>query len=188
VSYRHLGEADRMETATTHQTEWRTSSLLRTSIVMMSTMGRRTRKALTWCTVLAAVAVMSVFGATLLVSAGAEWNSGGRDYRVYFLAGAVAYQSQAGSAVIYPSRLGLRPRGRDEFFRLRWTMFSNARAFSFEFPLWPLVVVLGPLAVGLYLLDRRRSRREQAGQCERCGYDRAGLATEAACPECGGGV
>jgi hypothetical protein len=32
----------------------------------------------------------------------------------------------------------------------------------------------------------RRWRRRRTGRCIKCGYDRAGLAPNAACPECGG--
>lgn len=33
--------------------------------------------------------------------------------------------------------------------------------------------------------DARANRRERAGKCPKCRYDRAGLATHAVCPECG---
>ncbi|HYE62533.1 MAG TPA: hypothetical protein VD997_11115, partial [Phycisphaerales bacterium] len=32
----------------------------------------------------------------------------------------------------------------------------------------------------------RRRRRRNKGRCPSCGYDRGGIAVDAACPECGG--
>ena len=44
-------------------------------------------------------------------------------------------------------------------------------------------IMLGALGLWLTLPDVPRPRKP--GTCERCGYDRAGLAPGAACPECG---
>ena len=61
-------------------------------------------------------------------------------------------------------------------------------------PLRPLLVgtivntaLYSVLALGLLLIPRaiRRSSRERRGLCPSCGYPRHGLATNAACPECG---
>jgi hypothetical protein len=52
-------------------------------------------------------------------------------------------------------------------------------------PMWPVVVVCGVAGTLMRRADVRGSRRA-SGQCEACGYDRRGLAPEAACPECGG--
>lgn len=52
-------------------------------------------------------------------------------------------------------------------------------------PLWiPLLLVSAPTAL-LWRADRRAARREKAGLCAACGYDRRGLAASAPCPECG---
>lgn len=48
-----------------------------------------------------------------------------------------------------------------------------------RYPLWWAVVLLA--APTLWVVGRRWG----AGRCGRCGYDRAGLGVEAACPECG---
>lgn len=42
-----------------------------------------------------------------------------------------------------------------------------------------------PLGLWLGIGPLRRRRRRRAGRCPRCGYDRAGLAAGAVCPECG---
>lgn len=50
-------------------------------------------------------------------------------------------------------------------------------------PHWALIVVFGAPAAVRAL--GYRARRRRAGMCARCGYDRAGLSDERACPECG---
>lgn len=54
-------------------------------------------------------------------------------------------------------------------------------------PLWlPAAIVMGATAVA-WRLDSQARHRARAGICLRCGYDRSGLAADAACPECGVG-
>jgi hypothetical protein len=45
--------------------------------------------------------------------------------------------------------------------------------------------VYGLLAAAYYWRDFRRWQLRKAGRCEKCGYDRSGLANDAPCPECG---
>lgn len=53
-----------------------------------------------------------------------------------------------------------------------------------------LAVLLTPVGtvVGMMVMYsvRRRGERGRVGLCASCGYDRGGLAGDAACPECGG--
>jgi len=50
-------------------------------------------------------------------------------------------------------------------------------------PIWALALPVVGLAVWLWRIDRRI-----AGACQSCGYDLAGLAPNAVCPECGKGA
>jgi hypothetical protein len=58
--------------------------------------------------------------------------------------------------------------------------YSNGWIFGISV-LYPVALTLLPTAL-LWYTDRRRARQ---GHCGSCGYDRAGLAPTAACPECG---
>lgn len=51
-----------------------------------------------------------------------------------------------------------------------------------EYPLWPVVVLLAA-ATAFAWRARRHARR--CGLCTKCGYDRRGLVHDTACPECG---
>ena len=54
-------------------------------------------------------------------------------------------------------------------------------------PLWFPLLVLVAAAERAWRADRRAQRLARTGSCLKCGYDRSGLAPDAACPECGGG-
>jgi hypothetical protein len=52
-------------------------------------------------------------------------------------------------------------------------------------PLWlPLLLACAPTAFA-WQLELRRRRRSRIGHCPTCNYNLAGLASGAACPECG---
>lgn len=68
--------------------------------------------------------------------------------------------------------------------RSNWYSISGALNWRETYvPLW---LVWGP-AIGVVVAAGpiRRLRRARRGECIRCGYSRAGLQTDAACPECG---
>lgn len=79
---------------------------------------------------------------------------------------------------------------------LRWNRFDGelftwpsvvrpTGGLSVTVPLWMPFVLLAVLTSVLWYVDRTTARRRRAGQCLKCGYDRAGLAAGARCPECG---
>jgi hypothetical protein len=68
-------------------------------------------------------------------------------------------------------------RHQREFF-FTTSLWSSKGYWALQVPLWPLV----PCWLGLAAAKRVRRLK---GRCRSCGYDRAGLAEGAACPECG---
>lgn len=70
-----------------------------------------------------------------------------------------------------------------------WLPKHTAGGTNFCFvslPLWILLVPIGLLAIWTWRRDTI-AQRATNGQCLSCGYDRAGLASGARCPECGEG-
>ncbi|MEK6702200.1 MAG: hypothetical protein AABZ53_08050, partial [Planctomycetota bacterium] len=55
------------------------------------------------------------------------------------------------------------------------------------FVLWPIGLALLATGVPFAVSGRRIRRRARLGLCAACGYDRRGLESGAACPECGKG-
>ena len=70
----------------------------------------------------------------------------------------------------------------------RWTFASPYGVVNGTTVVMPLWMASVPMAAWTALLWRRLLRRRRVGACEACGYDRRGLAGDAACPECGGRV
>jgi hypothetical protein len=63
-----------------------------------------------------------------------------------------------------------------------WWIDAPERSSSLAVPLWmPLMAMAAPTGWLWY----RRLRRFGPGRCPKCGYSLAGLAADAACPECG---
>ena len=61
----------------------------------------------------------------------------------------------------------------------------HSKPASVLIPLWMLVLASLTMTMIAWVLDARVRRRSRAGCCITCGYDRAGLAPDAVCPECG---
>lgn len=57
--------------------------------------------------------------------------------------------------------------------------------WALQIPMWPLVLLTLATTSTAWWLDVLAQRREREGKCPKCGYDRAGLASGAVCPECG---
>jgi hypothetical protein len=61
-----------------------------------------------------------------------------------------------------------------------WSPYDGGSDFGLS-ALYPVLITGAPAAV-LWYVGRRRFG---PGQCKKCGYERSGLAADAACPECG---
>lgn len=57
--------------------------------------------------------------------------------------------------------------------------------YFIEVPLHVPLALIALVTGGLFGNDTRRRRTAGTNRCAKCGYDRAGLAEGAACPECG---
>ncbi len=103
-----------------------------------------------------------------------------------------------GGSYEYSSRPLLQPNGKPRTAAVVWfprsgawsllpgvTNWSNIRT-TIRVPYWCVAVPFAALA----LASERRRRvwlaQDRLGKCAKCGYDRAGLAASAVCPECGG--
>jgi transposase InsO family protein len=72
---------------------------------------------------------------------------------------------------------------RDRYW---WCVFGGpATTIRAIIPLWLLLAPTLLATAAAWRLDAVARRRARAGRCPKCGYDRAGLAASAVCPECG---
>jgi hypothetical protein len=85
---------------------------------------------------------------------------------------------------------GMYPAAGWYFSKPQWELWwlpswSGSGAYwDFVIPLWPFVFIAAlSTAVG-WRLDTL-ARRARLNRCRKCDYDRAGLAADAKCPECG---
>jgi hypothetical protein len=72
-------------------------------------------------------------------------------------------------------------------YRLVWwvSWISAPNVWQLKVPLWMFAALLGAGAVGAWAGPYARYRRLRATRCPSCAYDRAGLAADVRCPECG---
>lgn len=61
----------------------------------------------------------------------------------------------------------------------------NAVLTTHAIPFWPLPLFVLFIGVRLFRSGIRARRRARSGSCAKCGYNLAGLAADAPCPECG---
>jgi len=71
--------------------------------------------------------------------------------------------------------------------RLWFEWYFSRGSWALSVPLWVPIALVAPSAALAWRLDMlaRRRERSQRNLCLKCGYDRAGLAAGAVCPECG---
>ncbi|MFT3685336.1 MAG: hypothetical protein QM783_10490 [Phycisphaerales bacterium] len=83
-------------------------------------------------------------------------------------------QSAASSSSVFWGVAGATPStGSPSGFVARWMLF------------WPVVLVLTASGASVWWSGSRARKRAITGCCRHCGYSLAGLAPDAACPECG---
>ena len=75
---------------------------------------------------------------------------------------------------------------RGHFSLVKWPIARGTlQSGLYYVPLW-IPFLPFAVATGLFWLpDYIAAKRVRAGRCPSCGYDRRGLAPDAACPECG---
>jgi hypothetical protein len=62
---------------------------------------------------------------------------------------------------------------------------GNGGAWVLETPIWTLMLVSATFTLVEWRLARASRRRNRVNYCPKCNYDRAGIAKDALCPECG---
>jgi hypothetical protein len=72
-------------------------------------------------------------------------------------------------------------------YDLDWQFHSGQGNYGANYcvPLWIPIGMLIGITTGAWRLDTLARRRDRLGRCPKCNYDRAGLAKDAVCPECG---
>jgi hypothetical protein len=72
-------------------------------------------------------------------------------------------------------------------FRFAWWFKQGLQGTGFYcfLPLWPAALLSLLATAAAWRADAKYIRRVRVGLCAGCGYDRAGLKTDAVCPECG---
>jgi hypothetical protein len=73
-------------------------------------------------------------------------------------------------------------------YHIGWGMGRHERGpwwSLFYFPLWIPAVLLASVILVINVRGRFARRRARLNLCPKCNYDRAGIAKDAVCPECG---
>ena len=158
-------------------------------------MTRRWRRRWTRAGLISAAAIALVWLVSGWYGVGVEWEGtdarSAFDRRVLCWAGMIVAVNQPmrGPSPSSPSITVVGPELLHELWQPSWNWLPDFRtdrgASMIAVPLWIPLVLLGVPTGVAWWRDRRRGRRLNAGECPSCGYDRAGLAAGAACPECG---
>jgi hypothetical protein len=67
----------------------------------------------------------------------------------------------------------------------RPSVFNNYTGPEVVCPVWIPAAAMASITLLAWRLDALARRRARTTHCPKCGYDRAGIAAEAKCPECG---
>jgi hypothetical protein len=79
-------------------------------------------------------------------------------------------------------------RWRGEFhLELGFARANDSILGTWALPLWLPATLAALPTCAAWCIDLRNGRRKRLGHCVSCNYDRAGIAREAKCPECGSG-
>lgn len=73
----------------------------------------------------------------------------------------------------------------DEPFRWGFSYYRYGPVYGIDVPLWLLATISLTVTVIAWRMGATSRMRRLLGRCVQCGYDRAGLAPSATCPECG---
>ncbi|MFN0012504.1 MAG: hypothetical protein ACKVS8_12770 [Phycisphaerales bacterium] len=132
-------------------------------------------------------------GAAVCAALLVVWVGSGWWFLMWSSTGGTIVQIGAGQATVAsdmskylaPYQPGLEAGRTRASFAYGFDWIAEGLDWEFVFPLWaPFVLFLIPTAIA-WCLDARARRAARIGLCAKCGYDRAGLAPGAVCPECG---
>jgi hypothetical protein len=131
-------------------------------------------------------AVVSVV--LLVVWVGSRWYDGvwwwGRG-EVSVYAGLIWVQYDTRQPPPYGLGSGWKVRAYVPDFRWWFGSYTLGSGQTVYVPLWPVCMLAISASVIAWRLDTLARRRARAGFCPKCDYNRAGLAPNAVCPECG---
>lgn len=114
-----------------------------------------------------------------------NWYDPSREFDVHLMAGTVGWSYREMWSLYGRVTPGWTLERFD--LSLEWGVhyrIENGR-LSFRVPLWPLVFAGCVATIAAWRLDMLARRHARLKFCAKCGYDLAGIAMDAKCPECG---
>jgi hypothetical protein len=146
----------------------------------------RIRKAIKW-------GGAAVTALVVVVWIGSGWYSASwastHDFQVHLTQGRL--ELLIGRAMQFPFSQNFFSLRRDPgsfYWGVHWIRMGKGAPVIVDIPLWLCVIAMFLPTLAIWRVDILVSRHERAARlnlCPKCGYDRAGLAIGAACPECG---